>query len=60
MADKFHSPLFCQTQLVVKALEEVRVLHVGEGKVLVWYNPSIVFDVGWLHFLLVLNIINDN
>ena len=45
VADKLHSPLFCEGQLVLGALEEVPVVLVRVGKVLVRYHPSMVLDV---------------
>ena len=57
MADKLDSPLFCEGQLVLGALEEVPVVLGCVGKVLVRYHPSVVLYVRWLHFLLVLNIV---
>ena len=58
MADKLDSPLFCEGKLVLGALEEVPVVLVCVGKVLIRYHPSMVLDVRWLHLLLVLNVVD--
>ena len=60
VADKLDCPLFCEGKLVLGALEEVPVVLVRVGKVLIRYHPSMVLDVRWFHLLLVLNVVDGH